>query len=160
MSRGKLPVFLVSMGVALLVVVGLYLSGRSHPPAALKLGDQPARSSGAPVANSPTSRLGSPALTQAQADVMGATLASGDTARVAALIANGVRAEYEASPGPILPPGGSLTIRAADVRVTGLGRAAGLVRSHSATESTQWALSLVLEQGEWKVLTMVKVVPP
>jgi hypothetical protein len=155
MSRGRLPVVLICTGAALVVVVGLYLTGWSHPPAT-----QPATSTDAPVASSSTSRLGSPALTQAQADVIGATLASGDTARVAALLADGVRAEYESSPSSILPPGGSLTIRAADVRVTGVGRAAGLVRSHSTAESTQWALSLVLEKGQWKVLMMVKVGPP
>ena len=144
----------------MLVVVGLYLSGRSHPPAALKLGDQPARSSGAPVAGSPTSRLGSPALTQAQADVMGATLASGGTAQVAALLASGVRAQYEASPGPILAPGETLTIRAADIRVTGVGRAAGLIDSHGAAGPTRWALGVVLQDGQWKVLTMVKAGTP
>jgi hypothetical protein len=148
-------VVLICTGAALGLVVGLYLSIWSHP-----LATQPARSSIAPVAGSPASRLGSPALTQAQADVMGATLASGDRARVAALLANGVRAKYEASPGPILARGETLTIRAADIRVTGVGRATGLVNSHGAAGSTRWALGLVLQDGRWKVLMMVKVGTP
>jgi hypothetical protein len=105
-------------------------------------------------------RLGGPALTQAQADAMAATLASGDTGRVGALLAGGVRARYEASPGPILAPGEILSISAADVRVTGVGRAAGLVRSHGAAGSTRWAVGLVLEDGRWRVLTMVKADTP
>ena len=108
----------------------------------------------------PGRQTGSPALTQAEADSIASTFASGDIARVAALLADGVRAEYEAAPGAILSPGETMTFRAADVMVTGVGRAAGLVASHSATGSTQWALGLVLQNGHWKVLTMVRAGTP
>lgn len=156
MNPRKPSVVLICAVAALAMVIGLYLFGRSRPVAATtQATGETAVSTRAPALSAP--KPGSPALTQAQADAIGSTFASGETARVAAQLSGRIRAEYEASPSTILTPGESLMIRAADVRVTGVGRAVGLVRSHSAAGSTQWALGLVLENGQWKVLTMVKV---
>lgn len=167
MSRGKRSVPWISAAAVLILVVGIYLWIKVAGPAAT--------SPGVPVASAPTTTgapasppgttvvpggIGSPALSQVQADAIGAALASGEAARVASVLAEGVRAEYEASPGAILAPGESLAIPAADVRVTGVGRAVGLVVSHSAAGSTRWALGLVLQDGQWKVLTMVKAGTP
>jgi hypothetical protein len=162
MSRGWLRAVWIGAASVLVLAGCIYFLGKVAGPAATS----PSAPSGAQASGAPTSSpgatavVGSPALTQAQADAIASTFASGDTARVAAVLADGVRAEYEASPGPVLSPGESLSIRAADVRVTGVGRAAGLVGSHGAAGPTRWALGLVLQKGEWKVLMMVKAGTP
>jgi hypothetical protein len=176
MSHGALKVAGLGAVAALFLLGAIYLfGGGGHSVDTVRHAHPVATSADVPVAGVSTSgaasvprssavvpgtRVGSPALTQAQADVIASSLASGDTGRVTALLAGGVRATYEASPGPILAPGETLRIGAADVRVTGVGRAVGLVRSHGAAGETRWALGLVLEDGQWKVLTMVKADTP
>ena len=102
----------------------------------------------AEVAESPVA----PPLTEEQAQQLAGQLADTDPAVVAPAIAEAVRAEYQASPAPLLPEGGTLTIDPATFTPgTEVGYAT-VQASAVGPQTGQFLVALVYEDQEWHVL--------
>ncbi|MGX5653262.1 hypothetical protein ACWKWC_00620 [Geodermatophilus nigrescens] len=93
-----------------------------------------------------------PPLTEEQAQQLAGQLADTDPAVVAPAIAEAVRAEYQASPAPLLPEGGTLIIDLATFTPgTEVGYAT-VQASAAGPQTGQFLVALVYEDQEWHVL--------
>ncbi len=96
-----------------------------------------------------------PPLTEQQAQELAGQLADPDPAVVASVIAEAVRAEYEAAAAPLVPAGGTLTINPATFTPgTEVGYAT-VQASATGPQTGQFLVALVYEDQEWHVLATV-----